>query len=200
MPSFSVTDRAPAAAGNMPVATSASHPPAAAATASNCAATNSAARRGRSAAGRGVAAVRPDQLGLRTGTSGTPTSGSRSAQSCGAHTRTSAPSARNRTASPTSGSTSPRDPCVDNNTRTSRLPFPQVLASAGDSTARPGSCRKSPGALYVESGGECNGTAVLFPDDEPAARSRTLPYQWDAAIGRAMASAAMIIRIDLDAD
>ena len=29
----------------------------------------------------------------------------------------------------------------------------QVLASAGDSTARPGSCRKPPGALYVESGG-----------------------------------------------
>ncbi len=28
----------------------------------------------------------------------------------------------------------------------------QVLASAGDSTARPGSCRKPPGALYVESG------------------------------------------------
>jgi hypothetical protein len=29
-------------------------------------------------------------------------------------------------------------------------------------------------------------------------RSRTLPYQWDAAIGRMMASAPMTIRIDLD--
>ncbi len=105
-------------------ATSASHPSAAAATLSNCAATNSTARRGKSAADGG------------------------------AHTRTSARSARNRTASPTIGSTSPRDPVVDNNTRMSQLPFPQVLASAGDSAARPGSCRKPPGALYVESGKE----------------------------------------------
>jgi hypothetical protein len=32
--------------------------------------------------------------------------------------------------------------------------FPQVLASAGDCAARPGSCRKPPGALYIESGKE----------------------------------------------
>jgi hypothetical protein len=64
MPSFSATDRAPAAAGIKPVATSASHPSAAAASVSNCAAINSAARRG---------------------TSGTPTSASRSLQSGGAH-------------------------------------------------------------------------------------------------------------------
>ncbi len=32
------------------------------------------------------------------------------------------------------------------------LPFPQVLASASDSAAPPGPCRKPPGALYVESG------------------------------------------------
>ena len=48
MPSFSATDRAPTAAGIKPVATSASHPSAAAATVSNCAATNSAASRGTS--------------------------------------------------------------------------------------------------------------------------------------------------------
>jgi len=61
------------------------------------------------------------------GTSGTPTPANRrnrrvlwmNFSSGGAHTRTSAPSARNRTASPSSGSTSPRDPIVDNNTRTS---------------------------------------------------------------------------------
>jgi hypothetical protein len=41
------------------------------------------------------------------------------AQSGGAHTRTSAPSARNRTASPTIGSASPRNMYVDNNTRIS---------------------------------------------------------------------------------
>jgi deazaflavin-dependent oxidoreductase (nitroreductase family) len=42
------------------------------------------------------------------------------------------------------------------------------------------------------------GTAVLLPDDDPAARSRTLPYRWDAAIGRLMASQPLTVRIDLD--
>jgi deazaflavin-dependent oxidoreductase (nitroreductase family) len=42
------------------------------------------------------------------------------------------------------------------------------------------------------------GTATLLPDDDPAARSRTLPYQWDAAIGRLTASAPVTVRIDLD--
>lgn len=41
------------------------------------------------------------------------------------------------------------------------------------------------------------GTAALLPGDDVDARSRTLPYQWDAAIGRVMASAPMTIRIDL---
>jgi hypothetical protein len=44
-----------------------------------------------------------------------------------------------------------------------------------------------------------DGTAVSLPDDDDvAARSRTLPYQWDAAIGRAMGTRPMTIRIDLD--
>lgn len=38
----------------------------------------------------------------------------------------------------------------------------------------------------------------LLPDDDPAARSRTLRYQWDAAIGRLMTSSPLTIRIDLD--
>ena len=42
------------------------------------------------------------------------------------------------------------------------------------------------------------GTAMVLPDDDPVARSRTLPFQWDAAIGRMMASAPLTIRIDLD--
>jgi deazaflavin-dependent oxidoreductase (nitroreductase family) len=42
------------------------------------------------------------------------------------------------------------------------------------------------------------GTAVLLPDDDPVARSRTLPYRWDAAIGRLMASQPLTVRIDLD--
>jgi deazaflavin-dependent oxidoreductase (nitroreductase family) len=43
-----------------------------------------------------------------------------------------------------------------------------------------------------------DGTAVILPDDDVAARSRALPYQWDAAIGRAMATRPLTIRIDLD--
>jgi deazaflavin-dependent oxidoreductase (nitroreductase family) len=43
------------------------------------------------------------------------------------------------------------------------------------------------------------GTAVVLPGDDPAARSRTLPYQWDAALGRMMGSAPLTIRVDLDA-
>ena len=42
------------------------------------------------------------------------------------------------------------------------------------------------------------GAAVVLPDDDTAARSRTLRYQWDAAIGRMMASAPLTIRIELD--
>lgn len=43
-----------------------------------------------------------------------------------------------------------------------------------------------------------SGTAVVLPDDDTAARSRTLPYQWDAAVGRLMATAPLTIRVDLD--
>ena len=42
------------------------------------------------------------------------------------------------------------------------------------------------------------GTAVLLPDDDATARSRTLPHRWDAALGRLMASSPLTIRIDLD--
>jgi deazaflavin-dependent oxidoreductase (nitroreductase family) len=42
------------------------------------------------------------------------------------------------------------------------------------------------------------GTAVLLTDDDPTARSRTLPYRWDAMIGRLMASDPLTIRIDLE--
>jgi deazaflavin-dependent oxidoreductase (nitroreductase family) len=42
------------------------------------------------------------------------------------------------------------------------------------------------------------GTAVPLPEDDPVARSRTLRYQWDAALGRAMATTPLTIRIDLD--
>ncbi len=43
-----------------------------------------------------------------------------------------------------------------------------------------------------------SGTAVVLPDDDAAARSRSLPHQWDKAIGRMLASGLLTIRIDLD--
>ncbi len=53
--------------------------------------------------------------------------------------------------------------------------------------------------VRVKAGGAWRaGTAVVLPGDAPAARSRMLPYHWDAAIGRMMASAPLTIRIDLD--
>ena len=53
--------------------------------------------------------------------------------------------------------------------------------------------------VRVKAGGEWRpGTAVILPDDDPAVRSRTLPHQWDKAIGRMTASAPLTIRIDLD--
>jgi len=42
------------------------------------------------------------------------------------------------------------------------------------------------------------GTAVPLPGDDTARRSRTLPYGWDAAIGRALATTPLTIRIDLE--
>ena len=42
------------------------------------------------------------------------------------------------------------------------------------------------------------GTAVPMPLDDAVRRSRTLPHQWDAAIGRMMATRPLTIRIDLD--
>ncbi|WP_298798337.1 nitroreductase/quinone reductase family protein [uncultured Pseudonocardia sp.] len=42
-----------------------------------------------------------------------------------------------------------------------------------------------------------SGTATLLPTDDTHARSRTLPHQWDAALGRAIATTPLTIRIDL---
>lgn len=43
-----------------------------------------------------------------------------------------------------------------------------------------------------------SGTARSLPDDDPVARSRTLPYQWDAAVNRWVGTRPLTIRIDLD--
>ncbi len=42
------------------------------------------------------------------------------------------------------------------------------------------------------------GTAVILPEDDAPARSRTLPHRWDAALGGLMASSPLTVRIDLE--
>src|SRR5215217_8223049 len=175
MPSFSATDCALAATGNRPVATRASQPSAAAGSLSNCSAINSAASRGTSATDGGVAPC----ISVRTGgTSGTSNWVSRSAQSGGAHTRTSAPSSRNRTASATSGSTSPRPPYVDNNTRISRPHFRRFWL-------RPAILRHDPGlaasppvryTLRVERSGTLLPFIVTLLTDNLLAKRRCAAY------------------------
>lgn len=41
-----------------------------------------------------------------------------------------------------------------------------------------------------------SGVAVLMPEDDTRERSRTLPYRWDTAIGRTIATTPMTVRID----
>src|SRR3979490_1357284 len=60
----------------------------------------------------------------------------------------------------------------------SPLSYPQVLAWASDSAARPGSCRKPPGALYVESGRGTTLSLVRYPcpaRNTGSRRTSTLP-------------------------
>jgi hypothetical protein len=129
MPSFSATERAPA--GIRPVATSTSHPSAAAVTASTGAATSSAASRNAVAADGGFAPVTTERTDGPSGTSGTPAraSSSTNSSSGGAHTRTSAPSSRNAHRESRQRFDVPaRSPRRQQHTH-SRLPFPQVIPS-----------------------------------------------------------------------
>ncbi len=83
-----------------------------------------------------------------------------------------AASACNRTASPTIGSTSPRDSYVDNNTRISLLPFPWVLASTGIIRPDPG-LEASPGfAIYWK--WKEGATKIEFEADGLVAQAKTL--------------------------
>jgi deazaflavin-dependent oxidoreductase (nitroreductase family) len=44
------------------------------------------------------------------------------------------------------------------------------------------------------------GTASPMAEDDSEQRSRILPFQWDAAIGRTIATTPLTVRIDLDRD
>jgi deazaflavin-dependent oxidoreductase (nitroreductase family) len=75
-----------------------------------------------------------------------------------------------------------------------------VVAGHGTQADYVRNLQKNP-AVRVKAGNRWRtGTAVVLPDDDPVARSRTLPHQWDAAIGRLLASSPLTIRIDLAPD
>lgn len=42
------------------------------------------------------------------------------------------------------------------------------------------------------------GRATPLPEDDTGRRSRSLPYQWDAALGRLMGTRPLTIRIDVE--
>lgn len=120
MPRCSAISRTAAQEGRRPHATTASQPSAAAMSASYCLATISAAwpemsfarLSGEAAAERLIISFTHSRTGAKAGTSSTPAREHSAANSSspGTLTRTSAPSACNRSPSATTGSTSPREP------------------------------------------------------------------------------------------
>jgi deazaflavin-dependent oxidoreductase (nitroreductase family) len=73
-----------------------------------------------------------------------------------------------------------------------------LIAAHGRQADWVGNIVAAPGVRVLVNRRWRTGTAHLLPDDDVAARSRTLPYQWDAAIGRAIATTPLTVRIDLD--
>ncbi len=73
-----------------------------------------------------------------------------------------------------------------------------LIAAHGDQADYVRNLRAEPAVRVKVRGVWRTGRATVLADDDTAARSRTLPFQWDAAIGRAMATTPLTIRIDLD--
>lgn len=73
-----------------------------------------------------------------------------------------------------------------------------IVAAHGDQSDYVRNIKKEPRVRVKLRGRWYPGVATLLPDDDTDARSRTLPHKWDAALGRAMASRPLTIRIDLD--
>jgi deazaflavin-dependent oxidoreductase (nitroreductase family) len=73
-----------------------------------------------------------------------------------------------------------------------------LVAAHGDQADYVRNLRADPRVRVKVCGVWRTGTATVLDADDPVARGRTLPYQWDAAIGRAMATTPLTVRIDLD--
>jgi len=73
-----------------------------------------------------------------------------------------------------------------------------LVAAHGEQADYVRNLRADPHVRVKLAGRWRTGIAVILADDDVRARSRTLPHQWDAAIGRLMATTPMTIRVDLD--
>ena len=73
-----------------------------------------------------------------------------------------------------------------------------VVAAHGHQSDYVRNLLQDPRVRVLVGGGWRHGTATVLPDDDTLLRSRTLPYQWDAAFGRAMATTPLTVRIDLE--
>lgn len=88
----------------------------------------------------------------------------------------------------------PRCTCVGNGLAGNTF---WVVAAHGEQADWVRNIQQNPRVRVLANGRWRSGTAVLMPDDDTAQRSRSLPYQWDAAIGRAIATTPLTVRIDL---
>lgn len=75
-----------------------------------------------------------------------------------------------------------------------------VVAAHSQQAAWVRNIRKQPWVRVLVNRRWHPGTATIMPEDHPDRRSRALPYQWDAAIGRAIATTPLTVRIDLQPD
>jgi deazaflavin-dependent oxidoreductase (nitroreductase family) len=73
-----------------------------------------------------------------------------------------------------------------------------LIAAHGDQADHVRNIKNDPRVRVKVRGTWYTGTATLVPSDDSRARSKTLPYQWDAMIGRLMATQPLTVRIDLD--
>ncbi len=72
-----------------------------------------------------------------------------------------------------------------------------LVAAHGEQAGNVRNLLAEPAVRVKAAGRWRSGRATPLPEDDTARRS--LPYQWDAAIGRAMATRPLTVRIDLDA-
>jgi deazaflavin-dependent oxidoreductase (nitroreductase family) len=89
----------------------------------------------------------------------------------------------------------PRQTCVGNGLMGDAF---WVVAAHGQQADWVRNISEEPRVRVLANGRWRRGTATLMPEDDPGQRSRTLPFQWDAAIGRAIATRPLTVRIDLE--